>query len=162
MPTQENKQIGFLVNDLSASQLSFFLIKNLNDYKQKEDLEAVLFFENSSSLAIKPNVPLMAINEIWNFDGVLISTDVNTTLSLKKCFAPAKKIFYVWDLEWMRNIAGRTKEFESVVQAFNDESIQLIARSEDHAKAIENISNRKIKHIVENFNIEKLVRIANE
>jgi len=62
----------------------------------------------------------------------------------------------------MRNIAGRTKEFESVVQAFNDESIQLIARSEDHAKAIENISNRKIKHIVENFNIEKLVRIANE
>jgi len=162
MPTQENKQVGFLVNDLTASQLSFYLIKNLNDYKEKEDLEAVLFFENSSSSAIKPAFPLMAINEIWNFDGVLISTDVETTLCLKKCFAPAKKIFYVWDLEWMRNKAGLTKEFESIIQAFNDESIELIARSKDHAKAIENISNRKIKHIVENFNIEKLMRIANE
>ena len=57
---------------------------------------------------------------------------------------------------------GQNIEFERGVQAFSDESIDLVARSKDHAKAIENYSNRKVKHIVENFNIEKLMRIANE
>ena len=104
----------------------------------------------------------MAASEVWNFGGVLISTDINTTLTLKKCFAPKKKIFYVWDLEWMRNRMGQTKSFEVLIQAFSDEKIELVARSKDHAKAIENLSNRKVKNIVENFNIEKLMRITNE
>jgi hypothetical protein len=160
MPTQENNQIGFLVNDLTASHLAFSLIKNLNEYETNSD--TVLFFENISSSIIKPNFPTMAINEIWNFEGALVSTDMNTTLTLKKCFTPRKKIFYVWDLEWMRNSMGQTKNFENTIEAFSDETIELVARSKDHAKAIENLSNRKINHIVENFNIEKLMRIANE
>jgi hypothetical protein len=53
-------------------------------------------------------------------------------------------------------------KFEETIQAFSDESIELVARSEDHAKAIENLSNRKVKHIVENCNIENLIRITNE
>jgi len=160
MPTQENNQIGFLVNDLTASHLAFSLIKNLNEYESNSDF--VLFFENASSSIIKPNFPIMAATEVWNFGGVLISTDINTTLTLKKCFAPKKKIFYVWDLEWMRNRMGQTKSFEVLIQAFSDEKIELVARSKDHAKAIENLSNRKVKSIVENFNIEKLMRITNE
>ena len=162
MPTQENKQIGFIVNNLMASHLSFSLIKNLNEYVDESNSEAVVFFENSSSSIIRPNFATMSLNEIWNFNGVLVSTNINTTLALKKCFAPSIKIFYVWDLEWMRPAMGQNIEFERVVQAFSDESIDLVARSKDHAKAIENYSNRKVKHIVENFNIEKLMRIANE
>ena len=160
MPTQEDNQIGFLVNDLTASHLAFSLIKNLNEYETASDI--VLFFENVSSSIIKPNFPVMAMNEIWNFEGFLVSTDINTTLTLKRCFAPRKKVFYVWDLEWMRNGREKTTSFEEIIQAFSDETIELVARSQDHAKAIENLSNRKIKHIVENFNIEKLMRIANE
>tara|TARA_B100000287_G_scaffold407519_1_gene433021 strand:+ start:1350 stop:1832 length:483 start_codon:yes stop_codon:yes gene_type:complete len=160
MPTQEDNQIGFLVNDLTASHLAFSLIKNLNEYETTSDI--VLFFENVSSSIIKPNFPVMAMNEIWNFEGSLVSTDINTTLTLKRCFAPRKKVFYVWDLEWMRNGREKTTSFEEIIQAFSDETIELVARSQDHAKAIENLSNRKIKHIVENFNIEKLMRIGNE
>ena len=162
MPTQENKQIGFIVNNLMASHLSFSLIKNLNEYVDESNSEAVVFFENSSSSIIRPNFATMSLNEIWNFNGLLVSTNINTTLALNKCFAPSKKSFYVWDLEWMRPAMGQNIEFERVVQAFSDESIDLVARSKDHAKAIENYSNRNVKHIVENFNIEKLMRIANE
>ena len=162
MPTQENRQVGFLVNELTASHLAFSLIKNLNDYNNESNIDTGLFFENASSSIIKPNFSIMAINEIWNFSGSLISTDINTTLSLKKCFSPRKKIFYVWDLEWMRTPRGKAWEFEKTIQAFSDESIELVARSKDHAKAIENLSNRKVKHIVENFNIENLIGITNE
>ena len=41
-------------------------------------------------------------------------------------------------------------------------NIKLVARSEDHAKAIKNYSNRQVDHIVENINIKNIVRITNE
>ena len=52
---------------------------------------------------IEPNFATMSMSEIWNFNGALISTDVSTSLSMNKCFAPKAKYFYVWDLEWIRN-----------------------------------------------------------
>ena len=42
---------------------------------------------------------------------------------------------------------------------FLDKDLILIARSEDHAKAIENYCNRKVDHIVEDFNIEQLIKV---
>ena len=68
MPTQKNKQVGFLVNELTASHLAFSLIKNLNNYNDESNTDTVLFFENASSSIIKPNFSIMASNEIWNFN----------------------------------------------------------------------------------------------
>ena len=82
---QKNKQIGFMLNDTTASQLSFSLIKGINDYIDnggKEDF--TLFFENSSANIIEPNFATMSMSEIWNFSGDLFSTSVSTSLSLDK------------------------------------------------------------------------------
>ena len=156
---QKNNQIGFLVEETSSSQLSFNLIKNVNNYIQDSNDDFVVFFENSTPNILTPNFALMSINEIWSFGGSLIATSVSTALSMQKCFAPKNKIFYVWDLEWTRE-SGR--DFEFIVQAFTDKNTKLIARSKEHAKAIENYCNRNVKYIVNDFNIEKLVRIINE
>ena len=159
---QKNKQLGFMIEESSSSQLSFNLIRNINEYVTENQDDFVVFFENSTANVINPEFSFMSLSEIWNFKGHLFATTISTAMSLKKCFATEQKYFYVWDLEWMRPAMGQNIEFERVVQAFSDESIDLVARSKDHAKAIENYSNRKVKHIVENFNIEKLMRIANE
>ena len=100
----------------------------------------------------------MNINEIWGFDGILISTSVSTTLSMINTFAKAK-YFYVWDLEWTRR---HGKDFSYLIQAYNNKDVKLIARSKEHALAIENYSNRTVDHIVNNFNLKKLVRITDE
>ena len=155
----KSKQIGFLVGDVSASQLSFNLIKNINEYSEDSRDDFVVFFENSTSSILNPNFSLMSLNEIWSFSGYLFATNIATALSMQKCFAPKKKFFYVWDLEWTR---PHGRDFEYSVQVFLDPNTTLIARSEDHAKAIENYCNRKVKNIVNDFNIEKLVRIINE
>ena len=155
----KSNQIGFLVDELSASQLSFNLIKNINDYSENSHDDFVVFFENSTSSILNPNFSLMSLNEMWSFGGCLIATSISTANSLMKCFAPKMKFFYVWDLEWTRR---HGRDFEFSIQAFSDPSIELIARSKDHAKAIENYCNRKVKTIVRDFNIEKLVRIINE
>lgn len=157
---QRNNQIGFIVNDTTASELSFRLIKGINDYLDdgaKEDF--VLFVENSSANIIEPNFATMSMSEIWNFDGTLISTSVSTTLSMNKCFAPKAKYFYVWDLEWIRNTGMK---YEQTIQAFSNEGTKLIAKSGDHAKAIKNYSNKNVDHIIENINIKSIARITNE
>ena len=155
----KSKQIGFLIEDTSASQLSFNLIKNINEYSKNSHDDFVVFFENSTASILNPNFSLMSSNEIWSFSGSLFATSIATAMSMKKCFAPKNKLFYVWDLEWTRR---HGKDFESIVQIFTDPSISLIARSEEHAKAIENYCNRNVQHVVNDFNIEKLVRIIHE
>ena len=125
---QKSKQIGIIVDDLSASQLSYYLIKNINEFLEDSLDDFVVFFENS----------------------------ISNTLSMLKSFSPERKIFYVWDLEWLRQ---HGKEFENTVKAFTDNNVTLVARSKEHALAIENYCNIKIKHIVEDFNIKKLIRI---
>ena len=155
----KNNQIGFLVENVSSSQLSFNLIKNINNHLQDNNDDFVVFFENSTASVLSPNFSLMSVNEIWSFEGSLIATNVSTAISMRKCFAPKNKLFYVWDLEWTRQ---HGKDFEFIVQAFTDPNIKLIARSEEHAKAIKNYCNRDVENIVNDFNLEKIVRIINE
>lgn len=159
---QRNNQIGFLIEDTSSSQLSFNLIKNINTYLEDESCDFTVFFENSSASVLNPNFALMSINEVWSFSGALIATSVATAKSLSKCFATKKKFFYVWDLEWTRERVKSFAPYEMTIQAFSDPNIKLISRSEEHSKAIENYCNRKVTNVVNDFNIEKLVRIINE
>ena len=48
-----------------------------------------------------------------------------------------------------------------MVQSFCIDDVKLIARSEDHAKAIKNYANRDVHGIAENFNTEQLMEIIN-
>ena len=70
--------------------------------------------------------------------------------------APSKKFFYVWDLEWARQ---HGKEFDYIVKAYSNKEVNLIARSDDHAKAIKNYCNRDVCGIVPNFNMDQLMEI---
>ena len=155
---QENK-IGFIVDDLSSSQLSYEVISSINSFDTSFDQDFVVFFENSSPMVIEPFFGVMNLQELWGFDGIAIATSVSSCLSLSNTQSPIKKFFYVWDLEWTRE---HGRDFESTIKAFSNEDIELIARSEDHAKAIENYCNVKVKHIVKDCNVEQLVRISNE
>ena len=149
--------IGILVRDLVPSQLSYFLIKNVNQKcSESVDHDFVVFFENLSGKIIEPNFGMMNTTEVWSFEGHLITTTISTTLTAIKSMSPSQKYFYVWDLEWLRDLG---KNFEYNIKAFIDEDINLIARSETHAKAIKNYCNRDVVGIVDDFNLEELIGV---
>ena len=114
---QKSKQIGVLLEDLSASQLTFYVIKNINDYLEKSDIDFVAFFQNSTASMITPRFSTMSVSETWSFSGTVIATSVSTALSIQKTCIPAKKYFYVWDLDWHRR-GGQ--DFEYTIQAYNN------------------------------------------
>ena len=155
---QEANKIGVVVDDLSASQLSYHIIKNINNHLETSNTDFVVFFQNSTSNMMPMLFSSMCINEIWSFDGVALATSVSTALAISKTFSPKQKSFYVWDLEWCR---AKGRDFEYVVQAFNKDDIRLIARSKDHAKAIKNYCNKDVEGVVENFNINQLMGVIN-
>ena len=51
------------------------------------------------------------------------------------------------------------KEYEKYIDVYTDSSLELIARSEPHKQAIENAFNRKVNHVVSDFNIDKILEI---
>lgn len=148
--------IGIIVPHLGASQISFYAIKAINQLVQsgyKDDL--VLFFENLVPPILSPQCATICINELMSFKGVLITTTIdNTTNALAMNSRKDNQIiFYVWDLEWMR--PGKNAYLYNY-KAFQ-QATKIIARSQAHAKAIENYSNRKVDLIIEEFNIERII-----
>jgi hypothetical protein len=149
--------IGIVVPHLGPSQISFYAIKEINRLvAEKYPHDLVLFFEQLINPVIQPQCASMCINELMSFKGILITTTIdNTTMSIARNTRKDNKIvFYVWDLEWMR---PNKNIYLYNYKAFNSVH-KLIARSENHKKAIENYANRPIDKIIEDFNIEEILK----
>tara|TARA_Y100000310_G_C20309297_1_gene635484 strand:+ start:84 stop:575 length:492 start_codon:yes stop_codon:yes gene_type:complete len=156
-------KIGFVVKNLSASQLAYFLCDNLNNCcKNSYKNDYVVFTQNKSQKMKPNNFALLNSSELWGFDGVLIATCVSTAMEVVKSVNPAKKYFYVWDLEWCRShLMGlqQRRDYITTVQAFSHPSMNLIARSPSHAAAIKNYCNKEVCGIVDDFNITELKQV---
>ena len=149
--------IGIVVPHTGSSQISFYAIKEINSLIEngyKHDV--ILFFEHLISPIIKPLCGMMCINELMSFRGILINTTIDNTIMAcaRTCDINNQIIFYVWNLEWMRR--------EKNIYLYNYNAFKnahkLIARSENHAKAIENYSNRKVDKILAEFNVEEIIK----
>jgi len=149
--------IGIVVPHLGSSQISFYAIKEVNrlvNEKFADDL--TLFFEHLTPSIIPPKCAVMCVNEIMSFGGVLITTTLDTTLMAlaRNTRKDNRIIFYVWDLEWTRPNHGDYLANYDIFQRVH----KLVARSTNHAKAIENYTNRKVDSIIQEFNIQKIIK----
>lgn len=155
----ERKTINFLVSDLHASQSAYYLTRNINEYTKKDPfLEFMVFFENLSKPVITPNFAIMQIAEAWGQRGVTIATTLSTASRLIHFPAPSDKIFYIWDLEWMRPI---NKVYDMYAGIYLHPSLKLIARSKDHAMQIKNCFNRDVDAIISDFDMEQILEVSN-
>ena len=150
--------IGVVVENLGMSQLAYSVINNINmacEHNSQNDY--VLFYENMGNPTLPVNCAIMNSSELWSFNGVVIATTASSAKFALKAVNKTKKFFYIWDLEWTRE---RNKtEFTKNLSSYRNESISLIARSKEHALAIQNYCNRKVPYIMEDFDINKLEEI---
>ena len=149
--------IGIVVPHLGAAQISFYAIKEVNrliEEKYTDDL--TLFFEHLVPSIIPPKCAVMCVNEIMSFKGTLITTTLDTTtLALARNTRKDNRIiFYVWDLEWMR---PQKNNYLANYSIFH-QAHKLVARSANHAKAIENYTNRKVNTIIPEFNVQEIIK----
>lgn len=153
-------KLGFAIHDLGPSQLAYKLIRNSNEYLESHPGDSVIgFYQEMIRPIMNVGFPIMQIHEAFGFDGCMVGTSLSTMNKVISCASPLTKIFYVWDLEWLRM---QQCHYEKLANIYRNPDITLIVRSEDHSQAISDVFNVKPSHIIDDFDIEKIMSIAEE
>lgn len=149
--------IGLILPDLSMSQLAFMAINQANLFHGNTDIACTLFYCDANQPCVEPKVPIMNITEIHGFHGLLISTDIDSTLASIRAASKATRVFYVWDLEWIRR--GKNN-FQYNMQAFRHPKVHIATRSEEHARAVSQYANRDKVLVVPHLNLMEIVNLV--
>jgi len=144
--------IGLIVNNLGASQLSYDLINQANKISFEGQHECFFFPRNLVVPCLPVKCTILNLTEIHDFQGLLLSFNLQDTQLLAETKNPARKVFYVWDLEWLR---GKLNFVENL-PIYTDKRLELYCRSHDHQKAIENYCN-VLSHVVEDVNLLEII-----
>lgn len=148
--------IGIVIPSLGNSQLTLFTVGQCHYLRQFTEHESFIFTEDFEPPCMSVQTACMNISEMYSFTGILIATSLLNASMIMKINSDCKKIFYVWDLEFLR--AGKNNFFSNN-SVYRSPELKIVCRSPEHASALENYSNRKPDAIIQNIN---LMEICNE
>jgi uncharacterized protein (DUF1499 family) len=143
--------VGVILNDTDVSQLNWRIISEMNNLNQSSNRNYTIYYCNSSPICVNNFCAINKLHDIHKVsNGVLIATSLDSALFLIKSQTKARKVFFVWDLEFIHNKNTNYLYARSIM-----ENIELWTRSESYADIIENycdirpkISNDSIKEIL--------------
>jgi hypothetical protein len=127
--------LGIVIPHLGAGQKTYEAIKLINSVG-----DGVIFFEQLVAPCVEVKCATMCVNELMNFSGTLVTTDLEGTqlahnvVNINK----TKTIFYVWDLEWLRL---NRQNYLTNWPIYHMPDV-LVARSKEHVGPIENYCRR--------------------
>ena len=149
-------KIAAIINDLGPSQKAFYLIKEFNRLCANAKMSCTAFVNTCSAYVTKPLFSCMSIAFFSDFNGVAIATTVEEANSLLQSSNNSDKYLYLWDLAWTEHPVNH----DAFCNILRDPRLKIIARSESHAKTIENFCNKKVVGIVDDWNAEQLLQIV--
>lgn len=142
-------QIG-IIADLDTSQLSYLIAMQVTTYDS-----VALFIKNYTPPISRIPTAIFNIAEIVHFKGILIATDLDSARYLTKLCTSARKIYYPWHIEWKRHGV----DYLDTVRILTDPTIEIVARSPDHANYIA-LWNRQVDAIIEDLNLGDFIKLT--
>ena len=150
-------KLGIIVPNLGLNNKNFKMIQNINEiHKNRVDVDIIVFFENLMRPCVAPEFATMPLFDGFNYSGPLMATTLPSAYKLLKFTGSREKYFYIWDLEW---ILFENKNYESLINVYSNEKLKLITRNEHHKKIVENCWGREVFATVNDFDMEKLVKV---
>lgn len=149
-------KIAFFVRSLAATQMSYQLIKNLNQFYETDrsaTVDFAVFYESEARPCIEPEFLITNATDAFNYPGNLISTSLSTAYKANR-FPKAKHSFYVYDLEWM---AMPNKQYEVLSEIYQKPK-SILTRSDDHANLIQKIWNCQARSAGD-FDIKRIIEL---
>lgn len=144
-----------LVNDLSISQKSFYLIKEFNRCIDNTDISTGVFHIRGSVPPIEPLFGCKSVGFLNSYHGVLITTTLEEAEIALNTSNNSQKFLYLWDLDWLR----KPVMFMPAMNILRDDRLKIIARSTSHAAVISNFCNKPVCGIVDNWKLENLTSV---
>ena len=150
-------KLGVLFDDFLKSDKNYYLMKALNEHVAAETDNVCAFVVNMSNKIIPSLFGYMGISDIAHFeDGVLIATTLNTADALNKSSSNSKKVFYLWNFEWI----DKTFNFYGIQKILNNKDLRIVVRSQLQADLLKHNFNVEVDAIQEDFNLEKLNEVC--
>lgn len=146
---------GIVVDALGISQMSLQLITELNKLNKLDYyLDVIVFYHRYDTLLKSPHFAMLQEQEMWGYDAPVMATTLATAHRLLHSAKPTRKLFYVWDLEWM----FKTYETSALAKIYCNPAIDLVARSSTHYDILTKCW-KKPAYILEDFNYEQLASV---
>jgi len=142
--------IGFLISNGSNQQM----IQNINELS-KTDKNIV--FSSTIVPALQSNV--MQRYEAFHFNGTIITADFRLAQQLTHLGYCKKRYYYVQNYEWMN---AQQLPYRIMKNTLLHPNIDLIVQDPSQVTMIEQITNKKVKYIMNNWDVNILRQIANE
>jgi hypothetical protein len=150
--------VGFVVDDLGASQVSYLLIKNANQLlSSRHDININVFFEDNFIPCVEPKFARFNTKDAFVFDGSLIATSLKTALTIKN-FTRAKRFFYINQLENLRKSTSQD-EWNNILC---DKNIVKFARCVDYKDELISKGYDIHPEVVEDFDLNKILEVIND
>ena len=127
------KSLAIAIKKLELNQEKLFLLTSINKLVHDYGIDCAIF-HHEFGVPFMPSLAAMyQIVEMWDFEGTVITTDFSIAKQLINCPGPRKKFFYVWDFIWTHM---EQFNYNTIADVYCNDSIELIARSNDHAKVL--------------------------
>ena len=150
--------IAAIVNNLGPSQKSFYLIKEFNKARESTELSTSVFYERPSIPVTPALFSCRNISFFSDYSGIALATKIEEADLLLKTYNNSVKCLYLWDIDWLIN----AMHYRPACDVLQDWRLHLIARSESHAKIIENFCNKKCAAIVDDWNLDQITDFYTE
>jgi hypothetical protein len=148
-------KLGIFVDDMNVSERNYCLIEQLNQISYRNGCDTRIFYRNLTPPCIELNCASMPSSEVYAFNnGVLITTNIETTIIAARSPISSKIIFYVDDIEWIRN--GKYDYFHNL-QAYGSKYVTLISKSQQYADCLYNYCNRRTR-VVPKYYLEGILQ----
>lgn len=146
-------KFGVILNNLLPAQFSHEIITELNN--EWNNYDGILFVENTTAECVHVSSSIMSIDQCYNYDAVVVANGLSAADKLIDMCGPYKKIFYLWDLEWM---AYQNRNYHEFSRIYRNNGLKLVCRSQDHAEMVEKCYNVKAS-VMERFKIADLYEL---
>ncbi len=152
----KTRSIAAFVRSMSVSQNTFYMIKEFNRCLERTDLSPCIIYQENAVPPIAPMCACKMATPAISFPDTIITTTINEADALLKISNKSKRFLYLWNLNWLETPV----HFDYAMKVLRDPRLSIIARSESHASCIENFCNKKTVGVLDNWNLENLLKIT--
>jgi hypothetical protein len=124
-------RLGVLVKDLSVSELNWKLLASAQRLSLENRASITFFCEDRPAPCRVPAAPCVAAIDAWAYDGPVVATSLETARKLLGLPGPRKRLYYLWDLAWLRPPTLHHADYRRV-----HTGLPLAARTADMAAAV--------------------------
>lgn len=150
-------QFGILVKNLYNSELNWRLVSQVNNLNKSGMTDIIIFYEDALPQMIHPIGTVMQAVEAYEYRNPLIATNLSTAQKLVNFPRSCHKVFYLWDLEWIRFKNNSYYEFRNI---YCNPELDLVCRTEEHKDLVERLWDRKVSRVSEKALLHEILGVS--